>query len=91
VTYKKEHIIVPRKIREPDDMRPGTKKGKLDRKPVWIVEIKMPKSLIGDIYGGYKEQAFAATEPTVEQTPMQEPQDADLAMADTTGVENELA
>ena len=28
VTYKKDSIIKPRKIRTPDDIRPGTKKGK---------------------------------------------------------------
>tara|TARA_A200000159_G_scaffold64944_1_gene60078 strand:- start:2051 stop:2593 length:543 start_codon:yes stop_codon:yes gene_type:complete len=54
VTYKKDKIIRPRKIRKPDDIRPGTKKGKLDTLPIWVVEIMMPKKLIADIYGGYK-------------------------------------
>ena len=43
VFYKKDSITVPRKIRKPDDIRPGTKKGKLDRKPIWVVKIQMPK------------------------------------------------
>jgi hypothetical protein len=64
-------------------MRPGTKKGKLDRKPVWLVTIKMPKSLLGDVYGGYKEQKAAQQQPAVAPTPMQEPQDADAALAGT--------
>lgn len=81
VTYKKDSIVVPRKIQDPDDMRPGTKKGKLDRKPVWLVNIKMPKSLLGDIYGGHQEQIANTTEPAIAQTSMQEPQDADQALA----------
>jgi len=55
VKYKKDYMIVPREIEEPGDMRPGTKKGKLDRKPVWVVSIQMPKSLIVDIYSGYQQ------------------------------------
>ena len=58
VSYSKSHLIVPRKIEEPDDIRPGTKKGKLDRKPIWIVTIKMPKKLIADIYTGYRDESI---------------------------------
>jgi hypothetical protein len=56
VKYIKDDIIKPRKIRSEDDIRPGTKKGKLDRQPIWIVEIQMPKKLIADIWTGYQEQ-----------------------------------
>lgn len=52
VSYEKSSIIKPREIKKPDDIRPGTKKGKLDRLPVWLVHITMPKKLIIDIYGG---------------------------------------
>lgn len=52
VNYKKSSIIKAREIKKPDDIRPGTKKGKLDRIPVWVVEIQMPKKLIINIYGG---------------------------------------
>tara|TARA_B110000977_G_scaffold195199_2_gene273195 strand:- start:114 stop:635 length:522 start_codon:yes stop_codon:yes gene_type:complete len=48
----KDYVIKPRKIRSADDIRPGTKKGKLDKKAIWIVTIQMPKKLIADIYGG---------------------------------------
>ena len=50
ITYQKTHMIKPRKIRVPDDIRPGTKKGKLDRQAIWLVSITMPKKLIADIY-----------------------------------------
>jgi hypothetical protein len=52
VIYKKEDILIPRKIEEPDDFRPGTKKGKIDAHPIWTVEITMPKKLMQDIYIG---------------------------------------
>ncbi len=64
VKYKKSKLIKPRKIREPDDIRPGTKKGKLDLLPIWLVEIQMPKSLIADIYSGYKEEALEPAQDT---------------------------
>ena len=53
VKYEKTHLVEPRKIESPEDIRPGTKKGRLDRKPIWIVEITMPKKLCSDIYNGY--------------------------------------
>jgi hypothetical protein len=54
VTYQKEDLLVPRKVYNPDDFRPGTKKGKIDAHPVWIVTITMPKKLMQDIYQGRK-------------------------------------
>ncbi len=74
VRYKKTNLIKPRKIREPDDIRPGTKKGKLDLHPIWLVEIQMPKSLIADIYSGYRE---AAIEPAKDTKVPSETQAAD--------------
>ena len=35
--------MIPRKIKTPGDYRPGTKKGKIDSHPVWVVDIIMPK------------------------------------------------
>ena len=72
VKYKKSNIIKPRKIVEPGDMRPGTKKGKLDRVPIWIVEIQMPKKLIVDIYGGSVPQEEFQTEPATDIQPSPE-------------------
>ena len=74
VRMGKDSVLVPRKIRKEDDIRPGTKKGKLDRKPIWIVEIMMPTSLIGEVYGGYNN--------IIPQKPEEgEPQAADEAAA----------
>lgn len=79
ITYEKSHIAKPRKIRKPGDIRPGTKKGKLDRLPIWIVEIMMPKKLVADIYGTYAQKMEMVTEPAVEQSdalPGEQPADA---------------
>jgi hypothetical protein len=54
ITYTKEKILVPRKVRKPDDFRPGTKKGKIDAHPIWVVSISMPKKLMQDIFQGYE-------------------------------------
>jgi len=42
-----------RKIETPDDIRPGTRKGKIDHQPIWLVKIKMPKRLMKNIDRGY--------------------------------------
>jgi len=34
-------------------IRPGTRKGKIDHHPVWLVNIEMPKKLMHDIDKGY--------------------------------------
>ena len=44
-----------RKIKTPDDIRPGTRKGKIDQEPVWMIKIIMPKKLMNDINRGYTE------------------------------------
>jgi hypothetical protein len=56
VKYQKSHLLEPREIRTPEDIRPNSKKGKLDRKPIWIVEIQMPKKVAFDIYKGYMDK-----------------------------------
>jgi hypothetical protein len=71
VSYKKDHILVPRKIHDPSDFRPGTKKGKIDAHPIWVVSISMPKKLMQDIYQGYsnKENQAIADMMRHEQNP----------------------
>lgn len=56
VVYEKTHILVPRKIKDPSDYRPGTKKGKIDAHPIWRVIVKMPKKLMQDVYIGKENQ-----------------------------------
>jgi hypothetical protein len=56
ISYQKSHLIEPRKIRTHEDIRPNSKKGRLDRHPIWIVEIQMPKKIAFDIYKGYMDK-----------------------------------
>jgi hypothetical protein len=53
VKYEKTHVIVPKEVESPDDFRPGTKKGKLEHNPVWVVSITMPRKLVADMFNGY--------------------------------------
>ena len=83
VVYKKESILIPRKIKGPGDYRPGTKKGKIDAHPIWIVEITMPKKLMQDVYIGkenqehnqmaefmkYRNDASAGTDEVAQESP----------------------
>jgi hypothetical protein len=92
ITYQKENLLVPRKVMNPSDFRPGTKKGKIDAHPVWIVSITMPKKLMQDIFQGFvdKENREVADAMRIEQMQMdqnaaaQEPSAEEMPM-DTTG------
>lgn len=55
VKFKKTRIKIPIKIENPDDFVAGTHKARLVEKPVWLVEIVMPKSLMADIRTGSVE------------------------------------
>ena len=67
VLYQKSHLVEPRKIKTEGDLRPGTKKGKLDRNPIWIVEIQMPKTVAFDIYRGYMDKMKNENQSSIEQ------------------------
>lgn len=67
VKYKRDVLVQPRKIKTPDDIRPGTKKGKLDESPIWVVEITMPKKLMLDIFRGHHQNMMDELEPANEQ------------------------
>lgn len=54
VIFKETVRLQVRKIKKPDDIRPGTRKGKIDQIPIWEVEIRMPKKLMTDIDKGYR-------------------------------------
>jgi hypothetical protein len=54
VQFAESIIAKVRKIKTPDDIRPGTKKGKIDHEKIWMVKITMPKKLMNDINRGYR-------------------------------------
>ncbi len=84
VRYEKTHLLEPRPIKSPDDFRPGTRKGKLEHTPVWLVEITMPKTLVQDIFNGYmtkmKESMGIGRNSNTDAAP---PQAADQAAVAT--------
>ena len=55
IEYYKKDIKIPVAINDPSDYRGGTKKARLITKPVWLVEITMPKALMNDIRTGSVE------------------------------------
>ena len=55
VQFAESSVARVRKIKTPDDIRPGTRKGKIDHDPVWMVRIVIPKKLMHDINRGYTE------------------------------------
>ena len=54
VQFAETKLAKVRKIKKPDDIRPGTRKGKIDQEDVWMVKITMPKKLMNDINRGYR-------------------------------------
>lgn len=55
IKYKKDHLVYPMKVEDPNDFQPGTKVPKMNRTPVWLVEIVMPKQLMQEINQGSVE------------------------------------
>jgi len=52
VEYQRKKIKIPIRIDNPSDYQPGTKKARIIERPVWLVTITMPKSLISEIRTG---------------------------------------
>lgn len=55
VKFLKKRIQIPVKIKDPSDYRPGTHKAKMIEEPIWLVEIRMPRSLMEEIRTGSVE------------------------------------
>jgi hypothetical protein len=86
VTYKKDEVKTVRRIKTPNDIRPGTKKGKIDLSPVWIVEISIPKKLMFDIDKGYRGLK-ANTKDYSVSTPKIDSADEVISAPETEGAE----
>ena len=89
VQIGESEIARVRKIKTPDDIRPGTRKGKVDQEPIWLVKIIMPKKLMSDINRGYKTLDKNKVEDLLNQNnvvgnqpePSQEPANAEQPAA----------
>jgi hypothetical protein len=52
VQYRRTRMKIPIRITNPSDYIPGTKTARIIERPVWLVEITMPKALMSDIRTG---------------------------------------
>ena len=52
IEYRRIMMKIPMRITDPSDYRPGTKKARIIERPVWLVEITVPKALMSDIRTG---------------------------------------
>jgi hypothetical protein len=68
VKVGKSKISRVRKIKTPDDIRPGTRKGKIDFKEIWLIKIAMPKKLMSDIKRGYKNLDINKVEDIINRS-----------------------
>lgn len=90
VKYIRDTLLQPRKIKNPDDIRPGTKKGKLDEQPIWIVEVMMPKKLMLEVFRGYHNQLMDEIQPE-QRAPQVVEQPVDVAATDAAATPAEGA
>lgn len=67
VEFAESKLAKVRKIRKPDDIRPGTRKGKIDYEDIWLVRITMPKKLMNDINRGYRNLEKNKVEDVLNQ------------------------
>lgn len=88
VKYIKDTLLTPRKIKTPDDIRPGTKKGKIDESPIWIVEISVPKKLVLEIFRGYHNRLMNEIETNTRAPELQPPPEGEMAQKDTEETTN---
>lgn len=70
VKFAETKFAKVRKIKKPGDIRPGTRKGKIDYEDVWMVKITMPKKLMHDIDRGYRNLDKNKVEDILSQNSM---------------------
>lgn len=55
VRYKKDILNAPMKVKSAEDLQPGTKFAKIIQHKVWLVEIRMPKTIMSEVMRGTME------------------------------------
>lgn len=87
VKYKKTTIRIPTKIKTPNDYIPGTKRGKLIEKKVWLVEITIPRDLMDDIKTGSIDLEDEDTDmPELDRAYDQDLDKAEVKTTDNSGL-----
>ena len=89
VKIGESQISKVRKIKKPEDIRPGTRKGKIDHEDIWIVKIMMPKKLMSDINRCYKNLDKNKVEDILSQNNIvqQQPEQEAAAPQETANAE----
>lgn len=67
VKVKETILNKVRKIKNPEDIRPGTRKGKIDQEKIILLKIVMPKKLMTDIQRGYDNLSVNKIEDILTQ------------------------
>lgn len=78
VEYRQDFFEHPKKVKSPNDFKPGTKVPRLVKSPVWLVTVVMPKKLMSDIEQG----ALELESGTIDM--------GDIDSAYETGTDNEV-
>jgi hypothetical protein len=55
VSYKKDMLEAPVKVTKAEDLESGTQFAKVAKHPIWLVQIKMPKTIMQDVQRGAME------------------------------------
>ena len=82
ITFKRDHLEYPVKVKTPDDFKPGTKVPKIVSTPIWIVTITMPKKLMSDIQQGSIELENETLDTEDIETAYEQGMDDDVVQQD---------
>ena len=100
ITYAKDYLEYPVKVKSPDDFQPGGKMPKMAKTPVWLVAITMPKKLMQEINQGSLELEGAsldledienAYEEGIDQAEVQDQDELQAQDMEQQGLGNEPA
>jgi hypothetical protein len=86
ITYRTDVLKYPRQVKTYDDFEPGTKFPKLDKKPVWIVKIRIPRKLMNTIEVGSLELEGETMDLTDLDTAYDENLDEKQVQSDGTDI-----
>ena len=88
LTFAKSKIKVPIEVKNPEDFVQGTRYPKMVEKPIWFVEIEIPKALMNDI----KEGSIDLADQTIDLDEIENAYEDDLDKENTQqDDENQMA
>ena len=84
ISYSKDVLEEPIKVKSPDDFKPGTKVPKMVQRPIWLVTITMPKKLMQEIHQGSIELENETLDTEDIEMSYEEGMDDDVYKTDDT-------